>query len=120
VGALERVTFLLSINIRQFVWPAICTGGVTTHTIAFLLRLFSKFCNSCSFSESNGLYYEASAFATVRLLIVIPATAATAEHSFSAVRRVRCKTLCLRSTMIAERLNSVTVLNVHEDNRDSY
>ena len=45
-----------------------------------------------------------------RLFLVIPATSATAERSFSTMRRLQTY---IRSTMTTERLNSVMVLNVH-------
>jgi hAT family C-terminal dimerisation region len=47
----------------------------------------------------------------IRLFLVIPATSATAERSFSAMRRLKTY---LRSTMATERLNSVMVLHVHK------
>jgi hAT family C-terminal dimerisation region len=50
-----------------------------------------------------------------RLFLVIPATSATAERSFSTMRRLKTY---LRSTMTTERLNSVMVLNVHKDMLD--
>jgi Domain of unknown function (DUF4371)/hAT family C-terminal dimerisation region len=51
----------------------------------------------------------------LRLFLVIPATSATAERSFSAMRRLKTY---LRSTMTAERLNSVMLLHVHKDKLD--
>jgi len=53
--------------------------------------------------------------ALLRLLIVLPASTATAERSFSALRRLKTY---LRSTMSAERLNSVCVLNIHRELTD--
>jgi len=48
----------------------------------------------------------------IRLFLVIPVTSATAERSFSAMRRLKTY---LRSTMTAERLNAVMVLHTHKD-----
>jgi len=49
------------------------------------------------------------------LLVVLPASTATAERSFSALRRLKT---FLRSTMAAERLNSICVLHVNSDRTD--
>lgn len=50
-----------------------------------------------------------------KLLLVVPATSATAERSFSALRRVKTY---LRSTIGQSRLNSVLVLHCHQDRVD--
>jgi len=50
------------------------------------------------------------------LLLVIPATFATAERSFSCVRRLKTY---LRNTMSQPRLNHLLVLYVHQDLTDS-
>jgi hypothetical protein len=47
-----------------------------------------------------------------RLLLIIPATNAISERSFSAMRRIKTY---LRSTMLQERLNSVIVMHIHKD-----
>ena len=46
----------------------------------------------------------------MRLILVMPATNATSERSFSALRRVKSY---LRSTMLQERLNYLMLLHVH-------
>ncbi|KAJ8897190.1 hypothetical protein PR048_002536 [Dryococelus australis] len=46
------------------------------------------------------------------LLLILPATSATAERTFSALRRLKT---WLRSTMTQERLNHIAVLVVHRD-----
>ena len=51
----------------------------------------------------------------VGLLLVMPATNAERERSFSAVRRIKS---CLRSTMSQQRLNHLMVLHVHSDHTD--
>ena len=48
----------------------------------------------------------------VKLLLLLPATNATSERSFSALRRVKTY---LRSTMSQERLNNLMVLHVHDE-----
>ena len=51
----------------------------------------------------------------MRLILVMPATNATSERSFSALRRVKSY---LRSTMLQERLNYLMLLHVHKDRTD--
>ena len=51
----------------------------------------------------------------MKLLLVLPATNATSERSFSALRRVKNY---LRSTMTQERLNNLMVLHVHKESLD--
>lgn len=51
----------------------------------------------------------------IKLLMVVPATSATAERSFSALRRVKTY---LRSAMGQPRLNSLLVLHCHQDKVD--
>ena len=48
----------------------------------------------------------------LKLLLVLPATNATSERSFSALRRVKTY---LRTTMTQERLNNLMVLHVHNE-----
>jgi hAT family C-terminal dimerisation region len=55
------------------------------------------------FSEVNQL---------VRLLLTVPVSSASAERSFSALRRLKSYT---RSTMSAARLNHVAILHIHKD-----
>lgn len=52
----------------------------------------------------------------LRLLLVVPASSATAERSFSCLRRLKTY---LRSTMSQSRLNHLTVLHVHQDKVDA-
>ena len=51
----------------------------------------------------------------VKLVLVMPATNATTERSFSALRRVKNY---LRSTMTQQRLNNLMLLHVHKDITD--
>ncbi len=54
-------------------------------------------------------------WSVVKLLLVLPATNATSERSFSAMRRVKTY---LRTTMTQERLNNLMVLHVHKERVD--
>ena len=54
-------------------------------------------------------------FTVMKLLLVMPATNATSERSFSALRRVKTY---LRSSMGQMRLNNLMVLHVHKDLTD--
>lgn len=51
----------------------------------------------------------------ITLILVMPATNATSERSFSALCRVKSY---LRSTMSQARLNSLMILHVHKDLTD--
>ena len=51
----------------------------------------------------------------MKLILVMPATNATSERSFSAMRRVKSY---LRSTMQQEHLNHLMVLHVHKEKTD--
>ena len=63
---------------------------------------------------------EQSAFSQVwtvmKLLLVMPATNATSERSFSALRRVKSY---LRSTMAQSRLNNLMIMHVHKERTDA-
>lgn len=52
----------------------------------------------------------------VKLILIMPATNATSERSFSALRRVKSY---LRSTMSQQRLNNLLILHVHKDITDT-
>lgn len=52
----------------------------------------------------------------MQLLLVMPATNASSERSFSALRRVK---MYLRATMTQEQLNHMMILHVHKDSTDS-
>jgi hypothetical protein len=62
---------------------------------------------------------ERSAFSGVwkdlKLLLVLPATNATSERSFSALRHLKTY---LRTTMTQEQLNNLMVLHVHKEHID--
>ena len=52
----------------------------------------------------------------IKLIMVMPATNASSERSFSAMRRVKSY---LRSTMKQERLNHLMLLHVHKELTDT-
>ena len=51
----------------------------------------------------------------LKLLLVLPATNATSERSFSALKRIKT---ALRSTMSQTRMNSLMLLHVHKEKND--
>ena len=51
----------------------------------------------------------------IRIILTIPVTSATAERSFSAVRRIKT---WLRSSMTQERFNNLMVLHIHQPEVD--
>ena len=59
-------------------------------------------------NEYRALFIQAEVL--VRFLLLVPASSATAERSFSALRRIKT---WLRSTMSQARLNHVSLLNIH-------
>lgn len=83
-------------------------GEVSTSTIFDLKKYFS----SLSTSQVD-LISQVSRL--MQLVLVMPATNATSERSFSALRRVKSY---LRSTMGQERLNYLMLLHVHNQKTD--
>ena len=67
-----------------------------------------------SLSVAQRIFYS-QVIILVSLVLVMPATNATSERSFSCLRRVKSY---LRSTMIQLRLNSTMLLHVHKDLTD--
>ena len=63
--------------------------------------------------QVNEVYFQRCLL--LKLILVLPATNATSEHSFSALRRVKSY---LRNTMGQKRLNTLMVLHVHKDLTD--
>ena len=62
---------------------------------------------------ARGIYSEV--LTLIKLLLVMPASNATSERSFSALRRVKTY---LRTTMTQERLNNLMLLHVHQESLD--
>ena len=50
--------------------------------------------------------------AAVKVLLTMPVTSATAERSFSALKRIKTY---LRSTMVEDRLNGLSLMHVHPE-----
>ena len=67
-----------------------------------------------SLSKAQRSFY-CQVIVLITLILVMPATNASSEHSFSALRRVKSY---LRSTMSQPRLNSLMVLHVHKELTD--
>ena len=67
-----------------------------------------------SLGDNSSLLCEVVAF--VKTIPVMPATNATSERSFSALRRIKTY-LC--TTMTQPRLNHLMILHVHKDRTDS-
>ena len=51
----------------------------------------------------------------MKILLVMPATNASSEHSFSGLQRIKTY---LRTTMAQKRLNDLMVLNIHKEKTD--
>ena len=79
-------------------------------TIHNLVELLSKLSPAQRIAYSN-------VWILLKLLLVMPATNATSERSFSALRRIKTY---LRTTMTQVRLNSLMVLHIHSDKTDSF
>ena len=77
------------------------------------LRSITRFLQSLSPAECQ-LYSEVARL--VKLILVMPATNAESERSFSALRRLKT---WLRSTMGQARLNWCMILHVHNDETDN-
>ena len=68
-----------------------------------------------SFIVANGESLFSQIAIILKLILVMPATNAVSERSFSALRRVKTY---LRATMTQKRLNNLMVLHVHSDCTD--
>ena len=69
--------------------------------------------NILSFTSTCCLFSEVLKLS--RLMYVLPATTATAERSFSSLRRLKTY---LRTTMSSQRLNHLMILHVHKDSTE--
>jgi hypothetical protein len=86
--------------------PDICPGSRSVTEAVHQFRQKAK--------EVRLLFDEVERLFT--FLLVVPASSATAERSFSALKRLKSY---LRTTMSQERLNHVTVLHVHKERLDT-
>ena len=68
-----------------------------------------------SLSQSNKLLLS-EVVKIMKLLLVMPATNAVSERSFSALKRIKTY---LRSTTTANRMNNLMVLHIHKNITDS-
>ena len=85
--------------------PATCIKEVTK--LSTLCQIMNDICSSKSlFSE---------VFTLLQIAHTIPVTSATAERTFSALRRVKS---FLRSTMLQARLNHCMILHIHKEKTD--
>ena len=66
-------------------------------------------------SHGDGMHIFTEVSNLIRLCLTIPVSSATAERSFSALRRLKTFT---RSTMKASRLTHLALLHVHQDRTD--
>jgi hypothetical protein len=78
--------------------------------ICIFLDQISKTLVALQSSESKYLLSEVRKL--VRLILLLPATNAISERSFSTLRRVKTY---LRSTMTEDRLNSLMKLHIYKD-----
>ena len=85
----------------------VCESEHVSHTDAVINKIVNMGKCSLLMSEVAKL---------LRLYLVMPASSASAERSFSALRRIKTY---LRGTMASERLNSVMVLNVNQERTDA-
>ena len=81
------------------------TGVKTVHDVISVFRRDTSGTTSVLLGEVAKL---------MKLFMVLPSSSCSAERSFSTLRRLKTY---LRSTMTAERLNSVTVLHIHKELR---
>ena len=68
----------------------------------------------CDLSAGQRVFFK-QVCQVARLIIVMPATNAASEHSFSVMQRIKNY---LRSTMIQPRLNHLMILNVYKEISD--
>jgi hypothetical protein len=89
--------------------PSLCAGNSEA---AASISGFAHFFLSKS-SEVRSLFREVELL--LKLLLVVPASSATAERSFSSLRRLKNY---LRTTMSQSRLNHIALLNIHQERVD--
>ena len=82
--------------------------GTDVKTVHDVISVFRRYTNG----TTSVLLREVAKL--MKLFMVLPSWSCSAERSFSTLRRLNTY---LRSTMTAERLNSVTVLHIHKELR---
>lgn len=92
----------------SFARNSLNNSSTSVVSISYLVKLVSEMppATKCLFSEIVTL---------LRLILVMPATNATSERTFSALRRVKTY---LRATMTQERLNHLMILHTHREATD--
>jgi hypothetical protein len=117
---LERdSTFITSVMLCL---RGLCTTLMVLSSIPFSSYSKIRFGSSPSMSNMKNTWLVAlqtaitgRSFGLFKFLLVVPASSATAERSFSTLRRLKNY---LRATMAQERLNHVAVLHVHKTRVD--
>ena len=105
-GDLSRAQLEVQLPLLQ----ALCdTEGISELTIHDVVRILG------GLSSAERVAF-ASVWTAMKLLLVMPATNASSERSFSALRRIKTY---LRTTMTQQRLNSLMVLHVHKEKTDA-
>lgn len=89
--------------------PLCGTEGINSISIHDIVRILG------GLSSAERVAFS-SIWTTVKLLLVMPATNASSERSFSALRRIKTY---LRTTMSQERLNNLMMLHVNKDKEDA-
>ena len=74
----------------------------------FIIKSLSQLSSAQRLAFSN-------VWVLMKILLVMPATNASSEHSFSGLRRIKTY---LRTTMTQKRLNDLMVLNIHKEKTD--
>ena len=90
--------------------PSFCAGHPQSFTSVSAFAAFFR----TKPLEVRSLFCEVERL--LQLLLVVPASSATAERSFSCLRRLKTY---LRNTMSQARLNHMALLNVHQERVDS-
>ena len=109
----------MKVTLTLIYWPAssrplVLTGELPAHHHAYRqLLLTSSYAVALSPAQKVLL---AEVCTLIKLILVMPATNAASERSFSARRRVKSY---LRTTMTQGRLNHLMLLHVHNDRTKS-
>ena len=94
--------------LHTMIAPKLASGEMTL-TIPAITEVLSKL----SVAEQSAF---SQVWTVMKLLLVMPATNATSERSFSALRRVKSY---LRSTMAQSCLNNLMIMHVHKERTDA-
>ena len=103
---LPRLQLQTQLPLLHHLFQETAAANVTFHEIVRVLG---------TLSAAQRLAFSA-VWICMKLLLVMPATNATSERSFSALRRVKTY---LRTQMTQQRLNNLMVLHVHSDKTDA-